>query len=408
MRLMPNGKVAKLNDGPFVCVQCVGDEDLKAWVRAHRSADHCDYCGRSSAAKPIGAEVDDLVAYVQECVEQEYEDAANQVAFESREGGYLARTWTTYELLTDEIEMEPGHDELLDYLVRELPDYAWVQKDYYSAHPYDVLRWGWEAFVETVKHRTRYMLFPRPVPSVTGWDGPEEMVRPEQMLKALGRVIRECRLVRTLPVGTLLYRVRPHAAGITYSTIADLGPPPVSASKNSNRMSPAGVSMLYAAEDEATAILETMDPGTKPVHYTMATFRLRAPVRVVDLVRLPPYPGIFTAGFTRETRVGPQFAHAFARDVSKPISRDGMEHVEYVPTQIVTEYLRYRFRSKRRPVHGLRYSSAKPGGSVNVALFVSHEDLVGSPWCDSPAIDLKLVDARPGVTKARSRPRRTS
>jgi hypothetical protein len=400
MRLMPNGKVWKLNDGPFVCVRCVGDQDLKSWVRAHRSAGHCDYCGRSSASKPISAEVDELVAYVQDCLAEEYEDAANQVAFESREGGYQARTWSTYELLTEEVEMEPGHDELFEYLVHELPDYAWVERDYYSAHPYNVLRWGWEAFVETVKHRTRYMLFPRPAASPTGWEEHDEMIRPEKMLKAVGRVIRECRLVRTLPAGTLLYRVRPHDAGLVFSTITDLGPPPSDQCKNANRMSPAGLSMFYAAEDEATAVLETVEPAEKPGHYTMATFRLRAPVRVVDFVRLPPYPGIFTPGFTRESRVGRQFVHAFARDLGKPIARDGMEHVEYVPTQIVTEYLRYRFRSKGQPVVGIRYQSAKPGGGVNVALFAGHEDLIDSPWTTPSPVDLELAEARPGVVDA--------
>jgi RES domain len=163
-------------------------------------------------------------------------------------------------------------------------------------------------------------------------------------------------------------------------------------------MSPAGISMLYAATDEQTALAETIEPSSSPVHYTVATLRLRAAVRVADFVHLPPATDLFTAGTTREGRAGTNFVRAFAVDLSKPIVRNGMAHVEYVPTQVVTEYLRYRFRARRRKVFGIQYSSARNTGGTNVALFIGHEDLNStSPWRIVSPAEVDLVGVRHGV-----------
>ena len=49
--------------------------------------------------------------------------------------------------------------------------------------------------------------------------------------------------------------------------------------------------------------------------------------------------------------------------------------VEYVPTQIVSEYFRTTFtRDWGRPVHGLLYQSAVSEGGVCCALFVARDD----------------------------------
>jgi hypothetical protein len=59
------------------------------------------------------------------------------------------------------------------------------------------------------------------------------------------------------------------------------------------------------------------------------------------------------------------FVHAFARDLAKPITLDGREHIEYVPTQVVTEYLRFVMPQS---IDGILFSSAQNGG-VNCVIF---------------------------------------
>ncbi len=69
------------------------------------------------------------------------------------------------------------------------------------------------------------------------------------------------------------------------------------------------------------------------------------------------------------------FLHGFRRDITKPIERDGREHIEYVPTQVVTEYLRlvYRLPEEDAPsLDGLVFTSARSGGK-SVVLFLDND-----------------------------------
>jgi len=343
-----------------------------------------------SASRPIAADAEAVVQLIAEYIGQEYEDAAQMVPYESREGGYQADTTDTDELLRWQIGLEEVNPAAWRYIVAGLPDVPWVQKDFFSLHPYDELRFGWNDFAEAVKHKTRYLFFEPPPRSK--WPD-REGIRPEDMLDKLGTILREARRVRTLKAGTILYRVRVHAANESPSTLTELGPPPPEVAIYANRLSPAGISMLYTAEDEATAIKETVDSSESPTDATIATIRLEKDVRVVDLVKLRRVP-LFNTNLSQEERAHLRFAHTFARDVSKQIVKDGKEHIEYVPTQVVTEYLRFRFRSGGRPVQGLRYASARNNRGVNVALFFSNEDLVPSPIMSSGRAPVALVDSR--------------
>jgi len=65
------------------------------------------------------------------------------------------------------------------------------------------------------------------------------------------------------------------------------------------------------------------------------------------------------------------------------VDRDGAEHIDYVPTQVVCEYLRLAFRdSDGCPLDGMIYSSRQRGGGTNVVVFVDENgarDPDGSP-----------------------------
>jgi hypothetical protein len=50
----------------------------------------------------------------------------------------------------------------------------------------------------------------------------------------------------------------------------------------------------------------------------------------LDLADLPEVPSVFRPD--RHDLIHPlKFLHAFAQDIVQPISRDGREHIEYVP-----------------------------------------------------------------------------
>src|SRR5207248_10353655 len=124
----------------------------------------------------------------------------------------------------------------------------------------------------------------------------EEGVPPERILDALGGILKRANLIVSIPAGRVLLRARVHRADQHPVTVEDLGPPPAAEALQSNRMSPAGVVMFYAAFDSETAIRETFQPdrdgaGEKVV--SVAQFKVNRPLRVLDLTNLPLPPSFF-------------------------------------------------------------------------------------------------------------------
>lgn len=118
----------------------------------------------------------------------------------------------------------------------------------------------------------------------------------------------------------------------------------------------------------------------------MATFKVVKDLILLDLVNLPEVPSIFEQSDEYLLdRAGLIFLHDFVADLTQPIGKDGREHVDYVPSQVVTEYTRYRLTEKLgKPISGIRYRSARTENGIGCVLFLTQEDLrVGI--CGTPA-----------------------
>jgi hypothetical protein len=169
------------------------------------------------------------------------------------------------------------------------------------------------------------------------------------MLRELGELINRFGLVVDLPEGETLHWVRPHRLDEDPTSAKCLGtPPPRKASQS--RMSPAGIPMFYGATDLDTAYAETITAATEAAK--AVTFTTTRAARIVDLDRLPSAPSFFDLS-EQAVRDRPSlgFLAGFRRDVSAPIEHDDRIHIDYVPTQIVGEYLRHLFRDGNdRPI----------------------------------------------------------
>lgn len=235
-----------------VCGRCIEERSLAAFIDANASVRRCSFCDRRSSKRLIAMPLNDLLDRIRERIECEYEDAAEHVPYESAEGGYQWPTMTSYDLL-DEVGLDVGNRALFSALLEGLPDQAWVRRNPYSLPEEDALRLSWEEFSRLIKHEVRYLLFPREPE-----DDPSEGPRPDKMLNELGELFARHDLLSTLKTGTELFRIRLHPPGQgPPNTLETLGPPPIESARYSNRMSPAGMSMFYAALDEATALAET-------------------------------------------------------------------------------------------------------------------------------------------------------
>jgi hypothetical protein len=70
------------------------------------------------------------------------------------------------------------------------------------------------------------------------------------------------------------------------------------------------------------------------------------------------------------------FLSAFIDDIARTTERDGREHIDYVPAQIVTEYFRRVFRTPDGGrLDGIVYPSTRDPQGRNLGLFIDRDDI---------------------------------
>lgn len=85
-----------------------------------------------------------------------------------------------------------------------------------------------------------------------------EFFTPAEALDEIAKAIHNASppVLKVLQAGATLYRGRPHGPEENPTSPTELGSAPVHKTRDT-RMSPAGISMFYAAEDRATVVAET-------------------------------------------------------------------------------------------------------------------------------------------------------
>jgi len=141
-----------------VCLDCFEDPALSEFVKANASSPTCDFCG-ASADEDIAVAVTEIAAHIEGCLRSEYDDAANGVSWDGREGGWQgATTWDTAELLA-EVGLELPNDrsyKLRRALLNALPSLDWSEREPYGYNHDEFFQYSWDRFCETIKHRSRF------------------------------------------------------------------------------------------------------------------------------------------------------------------------------------------------------------------------------------------------------------
>lgn len=384
--------------GYFVCDRHVVDDALASVIREAASEHACDFCDHR-AEEPIAADADIVLEHIAHCLQREWTDPANVLFFDSEEGEWAGTVSDFAEVLGEEEEWPFTGDGFETFVIDAFRDSAWTSRDPAALGENEALQFSWTLFKETVKHRVRFLFVLLDGSAEgAGDDEPGWPVRlGSAMLAELGRLISRYGLTVDLPQGTELHRVRVHSTQQRPTAARTLGTPPAEYARQS-RMSPAGIAMFYGATDTGTACAETLTEDVEAA--TAAMFTTTRAARIVDLDRLPTVPSFFDLSEeATASRPALGFLAGFRRDVSARIERDDRIHTEYVPTQVVCEYLRHLFRDDDgRPVDGLAWESAQRKGGRNIVLFVEneqclepHEPLPGGP--DAGQLALRLARA---------------
>ncbi len=362
-----------LSPGVHVCSICMHQDGLKEYIEKNFDGNTCSYCEETS--KKIKAiNFNKLVEYVLECIRTEWGHPASEgVAYETREGGWQGEVFDTYDLLHDLIEID--NSEIVDDIASAILDGEWCQLDPYGL-PYDrELVYGWKNFCSFIINRSRY-LFSISQDSVYVGSEDSASVTPSEILEALARIVMEMKLICTIPASQEIIRVRIFDPGKETTTAKSLGSPPAQFAKIPNRMSPAGIPMFYGAFEEKTAVLETYLPTEKQKVAIGGVFKANRDLAVLDLAAGRYVPSIFDKA-DRRKRTSAKFLIDFIRDFSKSIDREDRAHIDYVPTQVVTEYFRHIFRlPDGTPLDGIIYPSSKRGGENAIVIFAETEQCV--------------------------------
>jgi hypothetical protein len=344
----------------WCCADHVEDDALEALIADEAASTVCSYCG-GEAKEPFAAAVDLIVERFAESLPQEWGGADEETI--PWEGGYVWKTLDTWDLITDGLNWPLNNSDLIQDVVSALPEQAWVQRDFYRLTPSERLRFAWSDFIQVVKHERRYFFSDHSAEEADALRDRDEMT-PGEMLTAIGGVVVEAGLVRTLHPGEKLFRARSHGCDETLDGAVDLGAPEADRVHNSSRMSPAGVSVFYGAFDPATAREEARSANPERSAITVGRFEVTRPLRVVDLSRQPDVPSLLDP--ERALRPGHIFLRHFVDEIAKPFVHDEVIHIEYVPTQIVTEWFASEFPGG---LDGLLYRSSRSSGGVNATLF---------------------------------------
>lgn len=353
----------------LVCRACVDDHALERIIaEAAEEDEECSFCGGSPAAS-----LDVLMEAFVAGIGHEYNTADDElIPYESREGGYQFFAGPGYDSwdLVGEFEDILVGDGLIDAVRRSLHDTMWVERDYVWRRRDEVLSDAWGAFCEAVKYRTRYVFW------LTNNEDEERErgygeVPVAKILHDIGILLDTLGAVRTLPARSRLWRAHVHD-GSTLLPNADagrLGTAPRAFAKVSNRMSPAGIPMFYGATEPATAVSEVAahtSLASTGRFVTVGAFETTQTVSVVDIASLPPVPSIFDPDIGRYWREI-RFLHDFVAALTAPVA-EGDEPIDYVPTQVVTEFFLRAFTSpSHEVVVGVVYPSAAcPGGTAMV------------------------------------------
>lgn len=356
--------------GQDVCAHHFGDKYLKSLIVDKGHNGTCSYCGRQDIVRDMYDFGEDIAwkvglyfvdpASAGLMLAKTFYDDGEVIPGFRQFGDFIAPIENTVYDSTMEMMLDLGlyteNDELNNDIASIFTTDTWISKDIYEEDQTVHLVILWEKFCKEVTHSRRFTFLA--TPHYEGYDN---------ILKSLHRIIIQQGLCKTLRKGTVLYRARKVDDSNKKYAFKDITAAP-DMEAYPNRMSPAGISMFYASFDKTTPMRECVGDGSSAM--IVGKFKTKITLHVIDLTMIP------TTSFWMDGWQENKFLHQFNEEVTKPVNPEDKNYLQYVPTQIITEFFRYMFRdSKGHCVDGLIYGSSKTK-ERNIVLFCNQRDSV--------------------------------
>ncbi len=341
-----------------VCHKCIEDSELGNIIESNNEKGYCDYCKKNNT---FIMDIEIIAEKIINAIEYEFDDPVNGLAWD---GGWIEgnrEVIDNHDMLADYVGI--GGSKAFKDILYLLPDNDWYPNEFYGLTDLEVMLYSWDRFKQEVKYKNRYFF------SFDKLEEHDEIKKPFIFLKEICNIFEDNDFICTIPVGTTIYRGRWSNKNIKYYTEQDLGKPPKESAIYPNRFSPTGIPMFYGSDKSETCYEETNT--SKPGIFSLGEWTTNREIKIIDLTNhlrfslkeqkhiIDNYPSIYDVNNRNKIQTY-NFLVSFANDLIKPVNKDGMEHIEYVPTQIIVEYIKdiYDFEDK---IEGFAYYSAKNG-----------------------------------------------
>jgi len=368
----------------YICGRHIDEEAIAAFFEREKESGICSYCARQGDVLLAK----EMFNFIKAGIYSFYGDADDEgVAWDGAEGGHHgAMTIDTWDLL-EEVKLYIDDEKLRSDVLNMLGNRNWSYVDPYKDRKNVELSYNWAAFKKVVMHRSRYV-FLGSAQFPTG----NENLPVDDILKDIARCADELNLFRLLKAGTLLYRCRQHADSRPLTLDSDFASPPDHLANSPNRMSPAGISMFYCAFDKLTCHAETLDRSQTALNrVSTGVFENRDELYLLDLTNLPELPSIFDPK-NKAHYYSVLFLNSFVSDFTTPVNKAARPAIEYVPTQIVTEFFRYTYEELTgASIDGILYPSSRASGKNACVLFFNHKESLSSMNFRSDLIESELI-----------------
>jgi|GEM_PF-2492704 hypothetical protein len=359
----PDPFMDDFEDDERVCLACLDDAGLrKAFGRSSdKEQSDCSFCGSEDQETVPAVEIQALIK--SRCMSG-INEAVEELSYCTAEGGYFGKTYEPEEVL-DSLALHTVGDEFYAALNDKLNSgNLFCDWDHNMPQPTEQWGSGWKGFVETVKHQCRFFFGEHTHEPRDEFDHTE--ISPNAFLRHhVPQGIERLQAVKTLAVGTTLYRCRITDSHATVADMVQIGPPPASDSVGSNRFSPPGIVMFYGGDTPEVSAVEIGWPsssscGGKVLH--TGKFRTLIDLTILDFTQLAYPAGNFDPDWLDDYHIA-EFFREFIRDLSAPVL-DQRKPLDYVPTQVLCEYFRFYGAKSDGVSHkldGIRFPSSHNG-----------------------------------------------
>jgi HEPN/RES N-terminal domain 1/RES domain len=350
-----------------VCKIHFDDDCLQNYIIENGRVYECDICGNLENC--IG--IYEISEHIEECLKYEYDDPYLLGAhFDKEDNKYLfVNELSTDDILQDELRLE--NVVLYEAICQNIDNMNWAKRNIFGPTMHEFIKGGWDKFKEVVKYKIRFVFFDK-INQENFENVDFEAMNPYHVLSEVGKTIEKLNLISTfIPHELKIFRGRQHDEKLKITNAKDLGAPPSKIAK-ANRMSPVGISMFYGAFDEYTCFQEIINTSWKNSLITFGIFSNSKELNLIDFTTIESVPSLFDI-VNRDKRDLVKFIKDFVEDLSIPVKSDDSDHIEYIPTQIVAEYLKILFHNDKR-IDGIIYNSVKSNAGKCVALFIGNND----------------------------------